>query len=360
MQKLFSDFTRTLYVHLLKPVLFTQSPELVHLKMVSLGKKFGQMKLSTSLMKGIWAYQNVQTMKKIDGITFPNPVGLAAGFDYDADLLDTMPAIGFGFHTIGTITLQAYEGNPLPRLTRYPRSSSILVNKGLKNIGAAGIIEKLSDIEMKIPTGISIASTNRKYQNEKDQITEITDCFTLFEKSSLSHAYYELNISCPNTFGGEPFTTKIKLERLMIEMDKLKLTRPLYAKMPIDLSKDETLTLLQVLDTHSIQGVIFGNLTKDKTNPDVHSEDIEDWKKAKGNLSGKPTFKRSNACIKLTKKYFGSRFTIIGTGGIFSGEDAYTKILLGADLVQLITGMIYEGPQLIGQINTYLAERKLH
>lgn len=358
MIELISRSTAFSYYFFLKPLFFKNNPERIHVLLVKFGKSLTKYSVISQIMKGIWAYQDKKIMKKIDGIQFPNPVGLAAGFDYDADLLSTMPSIGFGFHTIGTITLGAYDGNPPPRLTRYPKSQSILVNKGLKNIGAKAIVEKLKNEEMTIPTGISIASTNKEYSNEKEQIKEITDCFKVFEKSSLKHSYYELNVSCPNTFGGEPFTTTQKLENLMHEMDKLKLKRPLYIKMPIDLGKENTLQLLKVLDKHEVQGVIFGNLTKDKTNPDIHADDLAAWKNARGNLSGKPTKKRSNDCIALTKKHFGSRFTIIGTGGIFSGEDAWQKIELGADLVQLITGMIYQGPQLIGQINKYLAEKE--
>jgi dihydroorotate dehydrogenase len=139
----------------------------------------------------------------------------------------------------------------------------------------------------------------------------------------------------------------------------LKLNRPLYIKMPIDQADVITLQLLKVLDAHTVQGVIVGNLTKDKKNPDVTKADQDRWQTMPGNLSGRPTWRRSNHLITLTKANYGSRFTIIGTGGIFSGQDAAEKMALGADLVQLITGMIYEGPQLIGQINQYLSSRKV-
>ena len=126
--------------------------------------------------------------------------------------------------------------------------------------------------------------------------------------------------------------------------------------MPIDQSEKETLALLSMLAKHNVRGVIFGNLTKDKTNPAVHPEDRKVWLTRKGNLSGKPTWQRSNNLVALTRNHFGTRFTIIGTGGIFSGEDALQKLEAGADLIQLITGMIYEGPQVIGKINRYIAE----
>jgi dihydroorotate dehydrogenase len=129
--------------------------------------------------------------------------------------------------------------------------------------------------------------------------------------------------------------------------------------MPIDYPTKQTLALLRVIEKFPIAGVIFGNLTKDKDNPYVTNSDRRIWKKSSGNLSGKPTWNRSNALIALTKKYFGNRFTIIGTGGIFTPEDAAEKMKLGADVVQLITGMIYQGPQLISQINAYQKPRRI-
>ena len=355
MNSLLSATTHVLYTYLLKPIFFLFDPESVHNQNVLAGKTLGKIPFAKKCIDWMWAYHNPKLTKTLDGITFPNPVGLSAGFDYNGDLSDILPSVGFGFHTIGTITLQSYAGNHPPRLGRFPRSRALLVNKGLKNAGATAIIKKLKKCRFEIPTGISIASTNQHFASEKKQIEDIFECFYLFETSHLRHAYYELNISCPNTFGGEPFTSSARLERLMKKMDQLDLSRPLYIKMPIDQSEKETLALLSMLAKHNVRGVIFGNLTKDKTNPAVHPEDRKVWLTRKGNLSGKPTWQRSNNLVALTRNHFGTRFTIIGTGGIFSGEDALQKLEAGADLIQLITGMIYEGPQVIGKINRYIA-----
>ncbi len=355
MQVFFSEATHQLYKHVAKPVFFAFDAEAVHHHMVALGSFLGKSSPLKDVLHWAWAFQSPSLVKKVNGIRFKNPVGLAAGFDYNADLLQTLPAVGFGFHTIGTVTLEPYVGNTPPRLGRFPKSQALLVNKGLKSIGAHALIKKIESQKFSIPVGISIASTNRAFKNEQEQIENIADCFALFEHSKVKHSYYELNISCPNTFGGEPFTTPAKLERLLKKIDRLQIHRPLFAKMPIDQDETETLQLLKVLDKHRVQGVIFGNLTKDKKNPAIHPDDRALWKKRKGNVSGKPTWERSNRCIALTKKKFGDRFTIIGTGGVFNGADAQHKIELGADLIQLITGMIYEGPQVIGAINKYLA-----
>ncbi len=359
MIKPLSELAGLIYSQALKPIYFASDPELVHDAHVAAGQALAQTPLK-HLLSTCFAYSDPKLTKVIDGITFPNSIGLSAGFDYTAALTELTPHIGFGWHTIGTITLEPYEGNHRPRLGRFPNSKALLVNKGLKNDGVEEVIRKLSRVTFHIPVGISIASTNKAFKTTKEQVDDILQCFKALEAATLNHMYYELNISCPNTFGGEPFTTPKRLDALLKSIDELKLYRPLYIKMPIDQSQSATLKLLKVCDKHSVAGVIFGNLTKDHDNPTVTPEDRKRWRKSPGNLSGKPTWERSNACIALTKKHYPKRFTIIGTGGIFNGGDAAKKLELGADLVQLITGMIYRGPQLIGQMNHYLAHHTLN
>lgn len=349
------------YRGVMKPIFFQFNPESVHDFMVGNGVMLGKTAVTRWLVQQAFAYQDRSLSKTIDGIRFPNPVGLAAGFDYNGQLTQTLPSVGFGFHTIGTVTLQPYEGNTPPRLTRFAKSKSILVNKGLKNWGAGVIIDRLmaeTGGTFHIPTGISIAASNQAYNSNKQQLEDILGCFRLFESSKLQFAYYEMNISCPNTFAGEPFTTPERLEILLRELDTLNLQRPLYLKMPIDPTNEQFVGLLRAANHHNVQGVIIGNLQKNKQTADVHPEDRARWQTMKGNLSGKPTFRRSNELIHLTKKLTKDRFTIIGLGGIFTPRDAQYKMELGADLVQLITGMIFEGPQLVGEICEGLAKKK--
>ncbi|MEP7166727.1 MAG: quinone-dependent dihydroorotate dehydrogenase [Candidatus Woesebacteria bacterium] len=342
------------YVQICKPIFFLLDAEFVHNRMTEIGIFLGKFSITRFLTKILFYFSHPKLSKKIAGISFPNPVGLSAGFDYDGQLTDILPSVGFGFATIGTVTLEPYGGNTKPRLSRFPRSQALLVNKGFKSSGAKVIIARLSNKNFTIPIGISIGSTNKKYTTLMTQIDDILQTFYLFEQSNVRHSYYELNISCPNLSGGQPFTTGDRLERLLSRLDKLKSKKPVFIKMPIDLSDTETLLLLTTAAHHQIAGVVFGNLTKDKNNPDVNVQDRALWKDRAGNVSGKPTWNRSNHAIILTKKHFKERFVIIGTGGIFSPQDATEKMKLGANLVQLITGMIYEGPQLIGEINQYL------
>lgn len=347
-----------LYQWVFKPIAFCIDAEFMHNSLTGLGQMLGSFPLTRKLTQEVFLYTHPNLGKTLDGIYFPNPVGLSAGFDYDGKLTDILPAVGFGFSTVGTITHEPYEGNTKPRLGRFPRSKGLLVNKGFKNEGAEAVIKRLEGKNFSIPIGISIGSTNKIHESSTAQITDIIETFKLFERSHLAHAYYELNISCPNTKGGQPFTTPSLLTPLLKRVDSLSVKKPIYIKMPIDLSPKDTLALLTIAQKHRIAGVIFGNLTKDKNNPDVDPQDREQWKVKAGNISGKPTWNRSNALIALTKKHFKNRFTIIGTGGIFTPQDAQMKLNLGADLVQLITGMIYEGPQLIGAICEHVASHK--
>jgi dihydroorotate dehydrogenase len=357
MQPVTSALLAKSYQHLLKPLLFKFDAELVHDSFTTIGKVLGSHQVSQLLTQLTLSYEHPSLVKTVDGITFPNQIGLSAGFDYNGELTDILPAVGFGWHTIGTVTYQSYPGNQPPRLARFPKSKALLVNKGLKSWGAEKVIAHLENKKFTIPTGISIASSNAHFDSLKDQLTDIARCFDTFEKSLLPFHYYELNISCPNTFGGEPFTEPDRLELLLNLTDKFDLDRPMYIKMPIDQSAAKTLQLLAVAHNHNVQGLIFGNLTKDRHNPDVDADDRKTWENKKGNLSGKPTWNRSNSLLQLTKQHYPARFTLIGTGGVFSGADAQIKIDLGADLIQLISGMVFQGPQLIGQINHYLANQ---
>lgn len=347
------------YRYLLRPVFFQLDPEFIHTQMVKVGAQLGRFPLTRQVSASQFAFRHPSLERTLLNIKFANPLGLAAGFDYDGQLTAIMPSLGFGWQTIGTVTLQPYAGNPRPRLGRFPHSQALLVNKGLKSIGAPALIRQLTQTQFRLPTVISIASTNQAYRNERAQLLDILRAFTLFEQSSLSHALYELNISCPNAFGGEPFTTPTKLAGLLSALDKLDLSRPLLIKMPIDLNADQMSALLKVINDHNVQGLNIGNLTKDHNNPGVTPDERVEWGKLPGNLSGKPTWERSNAHIRLARSQFKNRFLIVGTGGIFTGEDAQTKLALGADLIQLVTGLVYGGPQTIGKINHFLARTQI-
>jgi len=230
-----------------------------------------------------------------------------------------------------------------------------MVNKGFRNPGIKNVLQKLKKLLFEFPVGISIGKTNtEKLTTQRQSVEDIIKAFKETEKSNVNFSYYELNISCPNLAGNISFYQPQKLEELLIEIKRLKLSKPVFVKMPIDQTDKETLDMLKIIINFPVQGVIFGNLQKNRLDPSFDQKEILKYKV--GNFSGKPTEKRSNELIKLTYKNYGKKLTIIGCGGIFNAKDAYKKIKLGASLVQLITGMIYAGPLLPAEINSDLSD----
>lgn len=344
-----------LYLTFLRPLLFKFDPQLVHQSFLSYGRSLGNSAVGKMIAKTSFYYENPKLKQEVCGLTFNNPVGLSAGFDKDGDLVNILPDLGFGYMQIGSVTLEPYDGNDIPWVYRLEKSKSILVNYGLKNIGVKKIAQKIK--KRKTPenfqVSISVAKTNsQKTANDEAGIKDYYECLKYLAQEKVGD-FYTINISCPNAFGGEPFTKENKLDTLLTELTKVKHNKPVFLKMPINLPWDEFKKLCRVALKHKINGVIIGNLNKDRNDPAIKDEiPLE----LKGNMSGLPTQRLSNELISQTYREFGNKLVIIGVGGIFSAQDAYEKIKRGASLVQLITGMIYQGPQLIGQINRELVK----
>lgn len=348
-------FNHFIYTKLLKRIIFLFNSELSHEWLTFTGFILGKISPIKKIISYFLKYENENLRQKIAGINFENPVGLAAGFDYNAKLTKISPALGFGFETVGTITNKPYEGNQKPRLARLPKSKSLMVNKGFKNIGIDKILKDHKKQTYEIPIGLSIGKTNSlKISTQNEAIKDILNAFEKAQKSHIKFAYYELNISCPNLSGNVTFYPPRNLKKLLTAITELKLKKPLFIKMPIEKTDRETLGMLKIISSFPVSGVVLGNLQKNRNDPGLDKKEVKKYKA--GNFSGKPTEKRSNELIKLAYKKFGKKLTIIGCGGIFNGKDAYKKIRLGASLVQFITGLIFEGPQLAAQINYELSE----
>jgi dihydroorotate dehydrogenase subfamily 2 len=353
---------KLVYKKIIKPILFLFSADSVHVFFLKTGNFLGKYSFTRSLTKSIFSYKNKILSQKILNINFDNPIGLAAGFDYNADLLNILPGVGFGFETIGTVTNLKYEGNPFPMLGRLPKSKSLLVNKGFKSNGIDFVLRKIGKRKKYFPLGISLGTTNKKYEKEEEMISDF--------HSSLSKAvaenyfdYFEINISCPNLVhlpeSFVKFDTPIGLKNLLDKLSTININKPAFIKMYSEKSIQDTLSLCQVAENYNfISGFIFSNLVKDRNNEKLDRREIEKLKNQKGNFSGKPTEELANNLIsEVYKKYKDTnRFIIIGCGGIFGGKDAYEKIKRGASLLQMITGMIYEGPSQIGIINNELVD----
>jgi dihydroorotate dehydrogenase subfamily 2 len=298
----------------------------------------------------MWRVDNEALQIEIGGIKFSNPLGLAAGFDYKAKLYRILPSLGFGFGTIGTITNMPYEGNPGIRLGRLIKSKSLLVNKGFKNDGIQNLTSKLKGKTLNSPVGLSVGPTNsEKIDGQEKATADILSAFRTAEGANLDISYYELNISCPNLFCRIDLYSPNTLEILIKSVSKMNLSKPLFVKMPISETNERILEMLEIISRYPVQGIIFGNLQHNREDKSFVEGEIV--KQGKGNFSGKPTEKRSNELIALAYKNYGDKLTIVGCGGIFNAKDAYRKIRLGASLLQFITGLVFEGPQLPGEIN---------
>lgn len=347
-----------IYRKIIKPILFYFPADDIHVFFLKVGNSMGKCKFVKLFTKNILSYSNNILNQKILDIKFKNPIGLAAGFDYDADLIQILPSVGFGYHTIGTITKLPYKGNDRPMLGRLPKSKSLLVNKGFKNRGIEYILNKIDKVKNTIPLGISIGSTNRPYKDIEEMSLDIVSSFEKVLETDFFD-YFELNISCPNLINvknlKDKFDEPLGLGLLLNKLSFLKINKPLFIKMYSEKNEEETLALCEVASSYSwVSGFIFSNLVKDRTNPLFNKEEIENI--GLGNFSGKPTELNTNNLISAVYKKYKDRFLIIGCGGVFTGEDAYEKIKRGASLIQMITGMIYEGPSVIGKINKDLVK----
>ncbi len=348
-----------IYRKIIKPILFKFPADDVHNFFLKTGNYFGRNNFYKKLLRKVFVYKNPILNQKILGMNFENPVGLAAGFDYDADLIEILPSVSFGFHTIGSVTYLPYEGNPRPMLGRLPKSKSLLVNKGFKSMGIESVTKKVGKRKNNlIPLGISIGSTNKPYKKIEDMADDV--CASFAEAIKLgSFDYFELNISCPNLINienlKEKFDDPIGFSILLNKLSYLNINKPLLIKMHAEKSAKDTLALLEIAKDYKwVSGVIMSNLVKNRENIYLDKEEVKNA--GRGNFSGKPTEELANNLISEVYKKYKDRFIIIGCGGIFSGADAYEKIKRGASLVQMITGMVYEGPSVVGKINKDLAK----
>ncbi|PIR83388.1 hypothetical protein COU19_00790 [Candidatus Kaiserbacteria bacterium CG10_big_fil_rev_8_21_14_0_10_56_12] len=340
----------TLYRRLLKPLLFKLSPDRVHDLFTLIGETAGRTGPMRWLFGRAYGYRGRDISKTVDGIRYRTPILLSAGFDPDGRLTRILPALSFGGEEIGSVTAFPCEGNPRPHLTRLIRNKCIVVYKGLRNDGVDALIAKLrrTPRTKDFVLGISIARTNSEdaWCDIESGVRDYVESFKKLNEAGVGD-YYTLNISCPNAFTGETFITPENLGRLLPRIREVSCEKPVYLKMPINVPWEQFAQLLDMADKNAIQGVVIGNLNKeygDLTYPEDAPHEY------RGGLSGLPTAKLSNELIKKTREKYGTRFTIMGVGGILTAEDAMEKFSAGADLIQLITGMIFTGPSLMNRI----------
>ncbi len=341
------------YKNFLKKILFLRDPEKTHDSLVAFGEFLGRGHLGKKLIGSFFNYRNPALEQKILGINFKNPIGLAAGFDKNARLTQIIGKVGFGFEEVGSVTFLPCAGNPKPRLWRLKKSKGIIVHYGLKNDGAQIIHDRLKNLKFEIPLGVSIALTNSyEVAGLENEIVDYVKSFQTFKNLG---NYFALNISCPNTYGGTLFTDVAALQKLLDALSEIKITKPIFIKLPPDINFETADKIISLAENFSfINGFIISNLTKKRENINADKNELKKVDPGVGGISGKPLESLANELLSYVYKKTQGKYILIGCGGIFCAEDAYKKIKLGASLIQLITGMIFEGPQLINQINREL------
>lgn len=347
------------YTYIVKPIAFLNSPDEAHSKMIKAISFAGRFRIFRGLVRLVFKpAPDERLIQSYHGVEFKTPVGLSAGMDKNGEIVPIISSLGFGFTEVGSVTASPCEGNPRPWFYRLPKTKSMVVYAGLANHGSGIVIKRLEKygkaISRNFPVILSVAKTNSR---EVVDVQAGIDDYVATVKRAKNKDFIqmiELNISCPNTHGGEPFTSPERLEKLLASVDKAKPTQPVFIKMPSDLEWPKFKQLLDIIVRHDVAGVTIANLAKDRTKVEILDKLPDE---VRGNLSGIPTQALSDELIRQTFITYGNKLTIIGVGGIFSVDDAYRKIRLGASLVELLTGLIFNGPQLMSQINDGLSRR---
>ena len=332
---------------LVKKILFKIDPEKVHhivMKWLNTAYAIAPMR---SMLNAMFVYKNPSLQRTLWGITFPNPVGLAAGFDKDAKYTDSLACLGFGFIEIGTVTPRPQPGNPKPRLFRLPSDSALINRMGFNNDGSAQAALRLKRRRERIIIGGNIGK-NKLTPNE-EAADDYETCFRDLHKVV---DYFVVNVSSPNTPGlrqlqdKEPLTAL--LTRLQAINDEYPKRKPILLKIAPDLSNQELDDIIEIVKITNLDGIVATNTTISRSG--LHTPAGEVTAIGAGGLSGMPLRDRATEVIRYISKATQRQVPIIASGGIFTAADAIEKLKAGAVLVQVYTGFIYEGPAIAKKI----------
>ncbi len=342
-----------MYKLIIRPILFLFDPEKVHYFIFSLIRLLSKIPLFSYFFRGLYQINNKKLERTIFGLTFKNPVGLAAGFDKNAVLYNELSNFGFGFIEIGTVTPKGQTGNPKKRLFRLKDDQGIINRMGFNNEGLTTAINQLKKNKGKVIIGGNIGKNTQT--SPENYTTDYLECF----KGLHSHVdYFVLNVSCPNVGSHAKLNDKAYLLELITACQKLNQEISIYSKVKLkpillkiapdlnDLQLDE---IIELVEETNIDGVIASNTSTTRDNLKASATRLQEI--GAGGVSGQPIKNQSTKVIRYLADKSNKSFPIIGVGGIHSEQDALEKIKAGADLVQIYTGFIYEGPALIKRIN---------
>jgi len=323
------------------------SPEKAHELTMNLVRIAIKIPFGKSIFKLLFVHE-LKTPINIFGLTFKNPVGLAAGFDKNAKYLNELQLLGFGFIEVGTVTPLAQAGNPKPRLFRLKKDHAIINRMGFNNDGVDAMIERLKNRPKNIIVGGNIGK-NKDTTNEN----AINDYIICFEKLFPYVDYFVVNVSSPNTPGLRELQEKEPLLKILTQLQQLNVNKPspkpILIKIAPDLTNSQLDDIDEIVKTSKIAGLIATNTTIDRANLEESEQIVKNI--GNGGLSGKPVFEKSTAVLKYLNNRSNKLYPIIGVGGIENSEDAIIKKNNGAVLVQIYTGLIFKGPSLIKSIS---------
>lgn len=341
-----------MYKYLARPLLFRLSADSTHDATVKMASSISKKKWIRNAVGSIYSYSNPTLEQNIFGLKFPNPIGLAAGFDKNATMAPVLSKMGFGYLEIGSITANPSTGNPKPRSFRLPADRSLINRLGLNNDGVQTISRRLVNLDVSIPIGINIAKTHDPTITGEAAIQDYVTSFVILKEIA---DYITLNISCPNTTEGKTFEEPETLNALLehLEIGKDSSLPPVLVKFSVDLDDEQLEELVAICEDHAIDGYVATNTSSKRENLKTSPAKVKQM--GRGGLSGKAIAKRSTSMIRKIHTLTKGEKVIIGVGGISSGQDAIEKLKAGADLLQIYTALVYEGPGIVKKINREIA-----
>ena len=337
-----------MYKAIIRPILFLFDPEKVHYFTFSLIKFLCKIPLAANIFRSLYIIENKKLERNLFGLTFKNPVGLAAGFDKNAVLYNELANFGFGFIEIGTVTPKGQIGNPKKRLFRLKDDKGIINRMGFNNEGLKDAIIQLKKNKGKVIIGGNIGKNTQTLP--ENYTADYLECFEALHPYV---DYFVLNVSCPNVGSHAKLNDKDYLVELITACQKLNKKqqnqKPILLKIAPDLNNLQLDEIIELVAETKIDGVIASNTSTTRDNLKASKTRLQEI--GNGGVSGQPIKNQSTKVIKYLADHSNKSFPIIGVGGVHSAEDALEKLKAGADLVQIYTGFIYEGPSLIKKIN---------
>jgi dihydroorotate dehydrogenase len=336
-----------LWEKILRPAAFALDAERAH--------EMGISALSNGFASPFYARDNTFGMEPVEvfGLKFPNPIGLAAGFDKNGLVANELASLGFGFVEVGTVTAEPQPGNPKPRMFRLPQDQALINRLGFNNDGAAAVAERLRTIKRECVVGVNIGK-NKDVPNERATESYVA----AFEAVQAAADYVAVNISSPNTPGLRELQQDRYLDELLGELQRppeggtQSTRKPLLVKIAPDLSYADIEMIVDVCLSKGVAGIIATNTTVNRSGLRTPvTAELE-----QGGLSGRPLAKRSNEVISRIYRHADGKLPIIGVGGVFTAQDAFDKIAAGASLVQAYTGFVYGGPTFAADVCRALAK----